>query len=58
MNSFQFPNYGYGAYGYGAPAAGGAMTVDNDYNARYHYTVAMNAGFELTSPEEGQPRTL
>ena len=55
-----FPNYGYGAYGYGYGAAPGAATSDNDnsYNPRYHFAAAQNAGFELTSHEEGQPRTL
>uniref|UniRef100_A0AC34GS43 RRM domain-containing protein n=1 Tax=Panagrolaimus sp. ES5 TaxID=591445 RepID=A0AC34GS43_9BILA len=55
-----FPNYGYGAYGYGynAGAPGAANDNDNSYNAKYHFAAAQNAGFELTSHEEGQPRTL
>jgi nucleolysin TIA-1/TIAR len=54
-----YPNYGYGAYGYGSAA--GALPgepADNSYNPRYHFAAAQNAGFELTSHEEGQPRTL
>jgi hypothetical protein len=54
-----FPNYGYGAYGYGYnPAAAAANEGDGQYNPRYHYAAAQNAGFELTSHEEGTPRTL
>lgn len=56
-----YPNYGYGAYGYGYNPAAVAVNENNDgaYNPRYHYAAAQNAGFELTSQEDGgQPKTL
>lgn len=64
-----FGAYGYGGGGYGAAGAGGQHGYSGggggggddyaggNYNPRYHYQAAQNAGFEL-APEDGMPKTL